>query len=649
LYEFGPFVLDAAERLLLRDGQPVPLPSKTFDTLLALVERGGRLVEKEELMKAVWPDTAVEESNLNHHVWALRKALGDGSNRSRYIETVPRHGYRFAAGVRELTGAGEEALVVEKHTLTRVVTLEEEETADEPVADAQLPGQRLLGAGKGKRPRARWKVVAGALCLLAVAGLLALYRPWQREAAKPEAGVVAQPRLNSIAVLPFKAIGAESADEYLSLGLADALITRLGNVREVVVRPTSAVRRYTDANQDPVTIGRQQGVDAVLDGSFQRRGDRLRLTVQLIRVADGATLWSAQFDERFTDIFAMQDSISERVACDLVARICGEATRQKPVNIDAYEAYLKGRYFWNKRTRDGFRRAVEYFKQAIEIDPTYARAYAGLGDAYGYLGGDDPAAQSESVAKAKAGARRALELDETLSEAHASLGLFAMNYDWNWAEAEKEFRRAIELNPNYATARQWYGEFLAYMGRFDEAVAEIERAHELDPLSLIISTDVAKVYTLARRFGEAIAQYKRTLDVDPDFVEARALLAMAYSMNGQHDEAASEILKVKDLENYPAFLSWLVYVYGRAGRADEAQRALRRLKDLSKRTFVSPLWMAVAYTGLGEKDQAFAWFEKVFAERSSGGGVTLKVNPIFDSLRPDPRFQDLLRRAGFNN
>lgn len=650
LYEFGPFLLDTAERRLLRDGQPVPLSPKAFETLLVLVERSGHLVGKDELMSAVWPDSYVEEANLNHHVWALRKALGDGSNGSRYIETVPRHGYRFAVGVRELTGAGEDALVVEKHTLTRVVTLEDETAEDDRDAIAQVPEQRLLGAGKEKRTR--WKIVAAALCLLAVAGLLALYRPWQREAAKPEASVLGQPQLNSIAVLPFKAIGAESEDEYLSLGLADALITRLGNVREIVVRPTSAVRRYTDANQDPATIGRQQGVDAVLDGSFQRQGDRLRLTVQLIRVADGATLWSAQFDERFTDIFSVQDSISERVACDLVTRICGEEAgrpaKQKPVNIEAYEAYLKGRYFWNKRTRDGFRKAVEYFKQAIEIDPTYARAYAGLGDAYGYLGGDDPAAQAESAAKAKAGARRALELDETLGEAHASLGLYAMNNDWDWAEAEKEFKRAIELNPNYATAHQWYGEFLVYMGRFDEAIREIERAHELDPLSLIISTDVAKVYGMARRYDEAIAQYKRTLDVDPDFAEARALLALTYSMKGQHAEAAAELLKVKDLENNPPYLSWLVYAYGQAGRMDEARRVLKRVKDLSKQTYVSPLWMAFAHLGLGEKDQAFAWFEKVFAERSSGGGVTLKVNPFFDSLRPDPRFQDLMRRAGFN-
>ncbi|HJU54765.1 MAG TPA: tetratricopeptide repeat protein, partial [Pyrinomonadaceae bacterium] len=477
-------------------------------------------------------------------------------------------------------------------------------------------------------------------------------RPWQRENAKPEASGPGQPQLNSIAVLPFKAIGAESEDEYLSLGLADALITRLGNVREIVVRPTSAIRRYTEANQDPIAIGRRQGVDAVLEGSFQRQGDRLRLTVQLIRVADGATLWSAQFDERFTDIFSVQDSISERVACDLVTRICGEANgrpaKQKPVNIEAYEAYLKGRYFWNKRTRDGFRKAVEYFKQALEIDPTYARAYAGLGDAYGYLGGDDAAAQAESAAQAKAGARRALELDETLGEAHASLGLYAMNNDWDWAGAEKEFKRAIELNPNYATAHQWYGEFLAYMGRFDEAIAEIERAHDLDPLSLIISTDVAKVYYIARRHDEAITQYKRTLDVDPDFAEAHALLALAYSTNGQHEEAVAELLKVKGLENNPPYLSWLVYVYGRAGRMDEAQRVLKRVKDLSQQTYVSPLWMAVAHTGLGEKDQAFAWFEKVFAERSSGGGVTLKVNPLFDSLRSDPRFQGFLRRAGSN-
>lgn len=650
LFEFGPFVLDAAERRLLRDGTPVPLPAKTFDTLLALVERGGRLVEKEELMEAVWPDTSVEEANLNHHVWALRKALGEGVGGARYIETVPKHGYRFAAGVRELTNAGGGELILEKHTLTRVVTLEQERPDSPDAALAQPPGQKSLGAGSRQNLRARWRapVLLGLLALLGAGAVILFYGPWRKEAAKAEstAGSAAAPK--SIAVLPFKTIGAEGTDgDYLGLGLSDALIARLGATQRIIVRPTSAVRKYADPGQDPLVAGREQGVDAVLDGTVQQNGDRIRVIVRLLRVSDGASLWSGQFDERLTDIFAVQDSISRQAAEGLSLTLSDEERerlrRRENPNAEAYYAYMKGRYFWNKRTQEGFRKALEYFQRAIEIDPAYARAYAGLGDAYGFLAGSDP----EAITRQKAATKRALELDETLSEAHASLGLISMNIDWDWAGAEREFKRAIELNPNYATAHHWYGEFLAYMGRFDEGLAEVKRAQELDPLSLIINTDVAKVYAFARRYDEAIAQYQRALEMDAGFPEAHALLGMTYSMAGRHAEAERELRRITGLEEHPAYLSWLVYVYGVAGKKEEARRAFGRLKELSKRAYLSPFWMAVAYTGMGDKEQAFKYFDKAFEEQAMGAAVSLKVNPIFDSLRSDPRFDDLLRRAKF--
>lgn len=650
LYEFGPYQLDTTECRLWRNGELVQLTPKAFETLALLVERNGHLVEKDEMMKALWPDNFVEEANLTNNVYALRKILDKEQDGQSYIETVPKRGYRFTASVRELPFTGEE-LVLERQTRTRIVT---EERTDSGKSAEDLHERLSLTAASRKSGTRRWRavLVVAALCLLLSAGVLALYSSWSaRGGRKAEASAANQPELKSIAVLPFKTIGETSDNEYLSLGLADALITKLGNVRQIVVRPTSAVRRYTNANQDPLIIGRQQGVDAVLDGSFQRAGDRLRLTVQLIRVSDGATLWSAPFDERVSDIFSMQDSISERVACDLITRLCGEESarrvNQNPNNIEAYQAYLKGRYFWNKRTKDGYKKAVEYFKQAIEIDPAYARAYAGLGDAYYFLNGDDLLAQAESLAKGRAAAKRALELDEMLSEPHATLGLMAMNNDWNWLEAEKEFKRSIELSPNYATAHQWYGEFLAYMGRFDEAITEIKRAHELDPLSLIISTDVAKVYTLARRYDEAIEQYQRALEMDPEFAEAHALLGLTYSVKGLSEEAIGEFHKIKDLENNPAYLCWLVYAYGKAGKRVEAERTLSRIKELSKQTYVSPYWMTYVYAGLGDRDEVFKWLERVFEERASGGAVSLKVNPLYDSLRADSRYDDLLRRSHF--
>ena len=653
VYEFGPYQLDTTERLLLRDGERIALTPKAFEMLVVLVERRGRLVEKEELMKALWPDSFVEDTNLTNNVWALRKALGKNENGQRYIETIPKSGYRFTAAVRELPHASEE-LVLERRTLTRVITEEEEQTSSQDDV-RHLPAQLLLPA----KIENRWGMGRGAglafglLCMLLIGVAVAFYLSrTSAERKRPQATVASRPAFRSIVVLPFKTIGTESDNEYLGLGMSDALITRLGNTRQIIVRPTSAVRRYTDTQQDPVAAGREQDVETVLDGSIQRNGDRIRVTVQLIRVQDAALLWSGNFDESFTDIFAVQDSISQQVMRDLMVELNPEEREQRQrrgsENIEAYQAYLKGLYFWNKRTKEGYQKAVEYFNQAIEIDPTYAQAYVGLGHAYAYLGGHDLASQSESIAKQRAAAKRALELDETLSEAHASLGLIAMNSDWDWHEAEREFKRAIELNPNYATAHAWYGEFLAFMGRFEEGVAEIKRGQELDPLSLVINTDVAKVYTQTRRYDEAIEQYKRALEMDPEFEVAHGLLALTYSLKGMHEEALSELRKIKDLEKDSMNLSFLGYVYGRSGRKDEARAVLNRMESLSKQTYVSPLWMTVIYAGLGEKDQAFKWFERVFEERTTGGTIGLKVSPVYDSLRSDPRFADIMRRAGFS-
>ncbi len=646
LFEFGPFRLDTAEHLLWRDGEAVPLTPKAFSTLAVLVANRGHLVEKDELMALLWPDTAVEENNLNKYISALRKALDEGDPKHSYIETVPKLGYRFVAPVNELD-RDQVTLVVERRTLTRIVTEEEEHTGNGNGGVQSASLVSALALPKGRTVSKRGVAVAGALVL--VIGIAAfIYPRWtQLETRRAEANAVARPPLRSVAVLPFKGIGVSSENEYLGLGLADALITRLGNVQQITVRPTSAVRRYTDANQDPLTIGRQQGVDAVLDGSVQRVGDRLRLTVQFVRVADGMTLWSEQVDEKFTDIFSVQDSISERVACDLVTHICGASgspVKRRQINIDAYEAYLKGRYFWNKRTREGFQKAVEYFNQAIEIDPNYAQAYAGLGDALAFLGGDDRASQTETDRKARAATLKALELDDSLADAHASLGV--RSYDSDFPEAERRLRRAIELNPNHATAHQWLGEFLAYMGRFDEAITEIERAHEIDPLSLIISTDVAKVYAIARQYDRAIEQFKKTLEMEPTFDEAHALLGLTYVFAGRAEEAISELRRIKDLEDKPGYLSWLGYAYGVAGKKREAQGVRQRLGELSTRTFVTPFAMTYVDMGLGEKERVFAELEQMF-KGQPWGKVSLKVNPVYDSLRSDPRYDNLLKRAGF--
>lgn len=672
LYEFGPFSLDTGERRLRRDGVAVSLTPLIFETLVVLVERHGRLVEKGELMEALWPESHVEEGNLTNNISTLRKTLGKTADGQPYIETVSKRGYRFVASVRDRldsSGGGNDApLVVEHHTYTHIVTTQAEEKETWEAAtetrvalpsSSSVPSMSAISVAAPRLLRIstplKIGIVTAVLLLVLLLALPAtLYRPSASRGSERNSTAVVPGKtpLRSIAVLPFKTIGVqERADsEYLGIGMSDALITGLGNSRQVIVRPTSAVRRYTDPLQDPLAAGREQGVDAVLDGSVQRAGDRIRVTVQLFRAADGATLWSAKFDERFTNIFAVQDSISQEVMRELMVELSPEERQRLEQrgskSIEAYQAYLKGLYFWNKRTRDGYQKAVEYLNQAIAADPAYAEAYVGLGNAYAYLGGPNEAAQANAISKQRSETMKAIELDDMLPEAHATLGLIAMNDDQDWAKAEREFKRAIELNPNYATAHQWYGEFLAWMGRFDEGVAESRRAHELDPLSLTISTDLAKVYMLARRYDEAIDQFRSALELDPDFEVAHGLLGLTYSMKRQHAEALRELRLIKNLETDPMYLSFLGYVYGEAGMNPEAQQTLRRLSALSKRAYVSPQWMTIIYAGFGEREQAFKWLESIVEQRAQGM-ITVKVSPQWDSLRSDPRYPTLLRRAGF--
>jgi len=488
-YQFGPYRLDPNEGRLLRNGEPVPLTPKAFETLVVLVQRSGHLVEKDELMKLLWPDSFVEESNLNQHVWTLRKTLGENKAGNEYIETVPKRGYRFMAEVQELGHQGFE-LVAERRTLTRIVTedgVEASEWSRERLPESQA---RKLIAGKRRWVTRRGALTVGGLLLLLLMVSALTLRWWRSvEARRTEAArAVTRTNLTSMAVLPFKPLVANDRDEYLEMGMVDVLITKLSNIRQLKVRSISTVRKYADLQQDPVVAGRELQVEAVLDGSIQRVGDRVRLTVRLLNVQDGTSLWADKFDEPFTNIFALQDSISERVAAALPLNLSREEkarlSRHYTENTEAFQLYLKGRYFWNKRTGEGLKKAIEYFNQAIAIDPRYAQAYAGLADSYLLIGGYGLISQEEAIPKAKAAAEKALEIDDTLAEAHTSLGLIYQNYEWNWAECEKEYRRAIELNPNYATAHHWYGEHLVLMGRFDEGIAEIQRAQEIDPLSL---------------------------------------------------------------------------------------------------------------------------------------------------------------------
>ena len=630
IYEFGPFRLDASERVLLRNGRPEPLPPKALEVLLMLVESSGHIVEKDELMNRVWPDSFVEEGNLKVTVSMLRKTLEEDAGDRQFIETVPRRGYRFVASVKELPIDSTELVVREQTTAS--ITIEETEEREE-----QEHGKALAAAKRERRVSLQVAIACAVVIGLAIAGL---YLSTKRTAPGPE--------MKSIAVLPFKPVAADARDESLEMGIADTLITKLSNIRNLTVRPVTAVRKYSGLEQDAVLAGREQRVDAVLDGSIQKVGEKVRVTVRLISMVDGTTLWTSQFDEKFTDIFAVQDSISQRVAETLAIRLSREErrllTKHYTENTEAYQLYLKGRYYWSKRTTEGIKKGIEYFQQAIEKDPGHALAYADLAQAYkasSYYGIFPP---SEAHPRSKEAVRKALGIDKTLAEAHMVLASILESSDWNWQAAEEEFKLAIELKPNDATAHHWYGLFLERRGRLEEATVEMAQALELDPVSLIINKNVGDPFYYMRQYDEAIEQYRKTLELDPSFFLARLWLGKSYEQKGMYKEAITEFQNARSSDDNPAILGALGHVYAVAGNRGEAEKIIKELKGLSER-YVAPYHIAIIYAGLQKKDEAFEWLEEAYQGRDEWL-LYLKIDPRLDSLRSDARFSNLLGLAG---
>jgi DNA-binding winged helix-turn-helix (wHTH) protein/TolB-like protein/Flp pilus assembly protein TadD len=619
-YEFGPYRLDVLKRRLLRDGEPVALTPKAFDTLLLLVRQRERTVDKRELMKALWPDSFVEESNLTQQIFTLRKLLGEQPNGRPYIETLPKRGYHFAAQVTEVK--------------------------EEPTEGSAGPTVRKITVSSGRRAR---RAAALVLITLALgAGGWWLSGRGRSVGMPSEAAPVP---VRSLAVLPFRSLSPDASHEYLGLGMADALITRLGNLRQIVVRPTSAVRRYVNRDHDPVKAGRELGVDAVLDGNIQRDGDRLRLTAQLINPTTGTPFWSEQFDTQWTDVFGVEDAISEQLARALTLRLTPEDRRrlEKRHTRDraAYEAYLRARYFWNRRTPDGHLKAIEHAKQAIDRDPRYALAYTGLADAYTLLGSiqSDAQARREALARAKAAAQQALAIDEELAEAHTSLAFVLMHADWNWGQADAHFRRAIQLNPSYPTAHHWYAYWLSARGRHEDALAAIERARSLDPTSLILNTDVAELQYFAGRYDLAIARAQETLAIDPEFILARRVLGWALEQKGDFDAAIDQLRRALDRAPDRADLvASLGHAYASAGRRQEAERAIATLEGRAAHAGADAE-LALIHAGLGRRDEALRYLERAYQRRSTWM-ILLAVDPRWNNLRRDARFDDLVRRIG---
>jgi TolB-like protein/Flp pilus assembly protein TadD len=513
------------------------------------------------------------------------------------------------------------------------------------------PGQPSVDAAPGIPPAepprwARRRIVLGSALLSLVLAAVVSAFVWL---ARPTTSTNAGSTITSLAVLPLQPLGDTTRDEALELGMTDALITRLSNVAQLQVRPMSAVLQYAGSQRDLGAVGHELRVDALVEGKIQRAGDRIRITVQLLRVRDGASLWAKAFDEQFTNIFAVQDSVAQQVARALPLTLSSEEakglTRRDTNNAQAYQLYLKGRYFRSKRTSDGLTKAVEHFEQAIELDPAYALAYAGLADSFASWSNFTIIPSRDAYLKARAAALKSLELDQTLADAHTTLGVVSLFYDWDWPAAERAFTRAIALEPDDATGHRHYGLGLMWRGRFDDALREIQRARELAPVDLEIHHNKAMVLYWARDYDQAILEARKTLEMDPHFPQAHRTIAKALAEKGLYDQAIPAFHDAIGLGGSQILKAELGHAYAVSGQRGEARKILEELKDLARRRHVSPYDMAILHLGLGETDQAFDWLEKSYAQRERWM-LQLEVAPFLDPLRSDARFADLVRRVG---
>ncbi|HKB66432.1 MAG TPA: winged helix-turn-helix domain-containing protein [Pyrinomonadaceae bacterium] len=629
-YEFGRFRVKSDERLLLRGEDLVPLTPKAFDILLTLLENDGRIVNKDDLMKKVWPNTFVEEGNLTQNVSLLRKALGESANGPQFIETVPRRGYRFVAPVNRVPENGQGDVV--------------DNAAKLPTnAQPAQPGVKVSRSISDSRTFLSRRLPAIALTLailvIAVAGI-AYLSARNKAGASPSA-------IQSIAVLPFVDDSADGDAEYLDDEIAASLVNSLTKLPKLRVVPRSVMVSYKGRNVDPRQVGQELNVRAVVTGRVHRRGDTISIQADLIDLDSVSQIWGQHYERRLSDILLVQEEISRDIFENLRLKLNVEEQKQ----LEAYRLYLKGRNAWNKRTREGMQQGIDFFQQAINADPNYAAAYAGLADCYNMQVIYGVYSPGEGFPKAKAAAVKALEMDETLAEAHTSLAFIKFRWDRDRVEAEREFLLAIKHKATYAPAHQWYSSYLVALERFDEAIAEARRTAELEPLSFTGSSHLGWILYLSGRNDEAIAQCTKILNLDPNSFPARRYLGLAYEQKGMYAQAIDEFQKGVKISGSPLMLALLGHAYAVSGKTKEARQVLSDLHDLSdsreaeSRRYVSPYTVAAIHAGLGDKDQAFKWLEQANEERDVWL-MNLKVDPVFAKLRSDKRFQDLLTRAG---
>ena len=504
-----------------------------------------------------------------------------------------------------------------------------------------------IESGKSITHHTGRKIVALTIVLAVVATGLLIFQFVRPRSTSPSAATISN---KSIAVLPFDNLSGDPQNAYFSEGVQDEILTRLAKIAELKVISRTSTQRFKSAPNDLRQIAQQLGVENILEGSVQKANDQVRVNVQLINALTDAHLWADTYDRKLTDIFAVETEIAKTVADVLQAKLTGSEQHviaaRPTANSEAHQLYLKGRFFWNKRTGNDLKKSIDYFQQAIAADPNYALAYAGVADAYVFLPGYTAGSPQDCYPKAKAAAKKALELDDTLAEAHTTLAIALLLYDFDFAQAIREFQHAIELNPNYATAHQQYGNIgLIDLGRFDDAIAEGNRAAELDPLSLVINADVGANYYYARRYDEAIAQLRKTLEMDPGYYYAYITLGEALEMKGAGDTAIAEYQKARALNDDPSVLGLLAHAYAASGTKTEALKILDQLKALSKQRYVAAYSFTLVYLGLGDKEEALHWLEQSYQDRAGGDIEGIRVDPFLDSLRGDPRFEALAEKV----
>jgi len=624
---FGVFEVDLRAGQLTKRGLRLRLQEQPFQVLAMLLEKPGELVTREELRSRLWPSTVVDfDHGLNKAISKIREALGDSVESPRFVETVARRGYRFLADVAVIdTADGQRE--AEPDDLARP------NPAFVDLTHAGALPKRSLG------PYA-WRLLGFIFALVLTASLSWIF--YFRNQSSP--------KILSLAVLPLENVSGDASQDYFADGMTDELITHLAQISALRVVSRTSVMTYKGVRKPLAQIGGELNVDAVVEGSVLRSGERVRITAQLIRVPADKHVWAQSYEGDIRDTLALQNKVAraivEQIRVTLNRHERAALEHAKAVNPEAFQAYLAGRYFWNKRTGDGLKKAIDYFNQAIEKDPNYAQAYAGLADAYALSGDWEYGILSpeDAFPKAKAAATKALALDNNLAEAHTSLAFVLDLYDWDWESAEQEYKRAIALNPGYATAHHWYAWHLIVMGRNSEALAESRKAESLDPLSPIISADLADALCVAHLYDESVQQSRKTLEMHPYFAVAHYELGQAFAQKHMYTEAIGELRRAIELSGgNTAFDSKLAYAYAISGRTEEAIKIVKDLEVRQGRPSSTDPHIALIYVGLGDHDQAMSWLNKAYQARFN---PSILMRPAFDPLRSDGRFQNLLRRIG---